>query len=293
MKSTMTKESKIKGNFFLKILEKGTWVKFCSVSIIILFWRSVFTHPTHFAATASKKAIRPLEIIQDKDKSISFTGFNDDLIPSNSVLDMNIGTNVDPMMSQDGRYRILVDPLFHICDMNAKITTNTTSFCFAVANYTGFTTFYEYNRAGDSSSLSKVSAGTSHERFQVKSKRTVLVLEARILFEAIRQKKSSIYRLKMDMQGYELSTLKNLFPLLQERNFVSNIFAECFNPNKDGVQIYQVDNDCGSIASLLETAGYETEVGSGNAEYSDVKAYKKGMATTFLQTSFAGSRNHD
>jgi len=176
---------------------------------------------------------------------------------------MNIGTNVDPMMSQDGRYRILVDPLFYICDMNAKIATNTTAFCFAVANYTGFTTFYEYNRAGVSSSLSKVSAGTSHERFQVKSKRTVLVLEARILFEAIRQKKSSIYRLKMDMQGYELSTLKNLFPLLQERNFVTHIFAECFKPNKDDVQIYQVDNSCESIASLLQTAGYETEVESG------------------------------
>lgn len=231
-----------------------------------------------------------LAAAQDNSFVIPFTGFDDHLIPSNSVLDINIGTNLDPLKSQDGRYRILVDPLFYVCENNAKITVKTTTFCFAVANYTGFTTFFEYNGKGVSSSLSRVSAGTSHERLKVKTKRTVLVLEARILFDAISQKKSTIHRLKLDMQGYELMTLKNILPLLQESDFVTHIKAECFKPNKDGVQIYQVDNSCESIATLLQTAGYETRIARGYDEWSDVTAYKKGMTTTFLpQSSFAGS----
>jgi hypothetical protein len=93
------------------------------------------------------------------------------------------------------------------------------------------------------------------------------------------------------MQGYELSTLKNLLPLLKEEKFVTHILAECFKPSKDGVQIYQVDNDCNSISTLLQTAGYETKVGRGNSEWSDVAAYKKGMASTFLpEAAFAGSK---
>jgi hypothetical protein len=67
---------------------------------------------------------------------IDFHWFNDDLIPSKTVLDMNIGTNYDPFGPQDDRYRILVDPLFGVCDSNAKLTSNVTSFCFAVSDYT-------------------------------------------------------------------------------------------------------------------------------------------------------------
>jgi hypothetical protein len=48
---------------------------------------------------------------------IKFTGFNDfndDLIPPNTVVDINIGTNMSPMRALDNQYRILVDPLFAV-----------------------------------------------------------------------------------------------------------------------------------------------------------------------------------
>jgi hypothetical protein len=54
----------------------------------------------------------------------------------------------------------------------------------AVANYTGFATFNEYNPregTGRSSSLAYVQNGTSHECFEVLSKHTVLVMEAAVL----------------------------------------------------------------------------------------------------------------
>jgi len=59
-----------------------------------------------------------------------------------------------------------------------------------------------------SSSLSEVAKGTSHERFKVISKRTVLVLEARILFKAIFDRGAIIHRLKLDLQGNELKVLR-------------------------------------------------------------------------------------
>ncbi|KAL9178453.1 hypothetical protein ACHAXT_003783 [Thalassiosira profunda] len=219
--------------------------------------------------------------------------FDEDLIPENAVVDMNIGTNYDPLVAMEGRHRILVDPLFYICDSNAKWTKDVTAFCFAVSNQTShFTSFLEYNRGGVSSSLSKVSAGTSHAGFQVKSKRTVLVLEANVLFSAIDNRNTTIHRLKMDMQGWELSSLRNFHGLLKKSNFVAHIMMECFC-EKNGKQIYEVDNSCEKIDRLLKEAEYETKGGCGGSEWSDVIGYKKGLGLTFLDDSAWGGKRLD
>jgi FkbM family methyltransferase len=231
------------------------------------------------ASTERLSVVKSLE-----DGMIKFNGFNDDLIPPNTVLDINIGTNMSPMRAQDGRYRILVDPLFAVCDNNAKMTTGVSAFCMAVANYTGFATFNEYNPregTGRSSSLAHVQPGTSHERFEVLSKRTVLVLEAAVLLSAIQRKNTQIHRLKLDMQGFELSVLTNVLPLLRDSDLVVHVMAECFYPNKDGLQIYTIDNSCEKIAALLKNAGYVTKDRGGTKEYSDVVGYKMGLAADF------------
>jgi hypothetical protein len=157
----------------------------------------------------------------------------------------------------------------------------------AVANYTGFATFNEYNPregTGRSSSLAHVQPGTSHERFEVLSKRTVLVMEAAVLLSAIASKNTTVHRLKLDMQGFELTVLKNIASLLSgdDSNLVIHVMAECFYPDENGLQIYTIDNSCEKIAALLTDAGYVTkDRGSSSKEYSDVVAYKKGMATDF------------
>ncbi len=213
---------------------------------------------------------------------IKFDGFNDELIPPNTEVDVNIGTNYSPFGPQDDRHRILVDPLFGVCDSNAKLTSGVTAFCFAVSNFTGFATFNEYNTMGGvSSSLANVAPGTSHGDFPILSKRTVLVLEATVLFKAILRKNTKIQRLKLDLQGFELTVLRNIQSLLRDLNFVVHVKAECFCPNKSGLQIYQVENACGKIAEVLQEAGYETQWGC-RGEWSDVIAYKKGMAIDFL-----------
>ncbi len=213
---------------------------------------------------------------------VKFDGFNDELIPPNEVIDMNIGTNYSPFDIQDDRYRILVDPLFGVCDSNAKLTSSVTSFCFAVSNFTGFATFNEYNmQGGASSSLARVQPRTSHGNFPILSKRTVLVLEADILFTAIRRKNTQIHRLKLDMQGYELTVLRNIQNLLQDTELVVHIMAECFIPDNAGLQIYQVENSCDEISSVLQTAGYETRIVRQSREFADVFAYKKGVAESF------------
>ena len=175
-------------------------------------------------------------LLEDNNNMIDFHWFNDDLIPSKTVLDMNIGTNYDPFGPQDDRYRILVDPLFGVCDSNAKLTSNVTSFCFAVSDYTGFATFNEYNGNGVSSSLAHVQSGTSHGVFDILSKRTVLVLEANILFTAIHRKSTQIHRLKLDLQGYELTVLRNIQTILRDTKLVVHVMAECFNPNEAGLR---------------------------------------------------------
>jgi hypothetical protein len=57
--------------------------------------------------------------------------------------------------------------------------------------------------------------------------------------------------------------------------------AECFNPNEAGLQIYEVDNSCEKISTLLEDVGYVTKTSAQSAEYGDVIAYKVGVATDF------------
>lgn len=220
-------------------------------------------------------------VFLSEDTMIKFNWFNDDLIPSKAVLDMNIGTNYDPFGPQDDRYRILVDPLFGVCDSNAKLTSNVTSFCFAVSNYTGFATFNEYNGKGVSSSLAHVQGGTSHGGFDIVSKRTVLVLEAHILFTAIHSKSTQIFRLKLDLQGYELTVLRNIQTMLRDTELVVHVMAECFNPNEAGLQIYEVDNSCEKISTLLKDVGYVTKIVVASAEWGDVIAYKVGVATDF------------
>ena len=172
-------------------------------------------------------------------------------------------------------------------DSNAKITEEATAFCFAVSNFTGFTTFYEYNGNGVSSSLSKVSVGTSHEIFPVQAKRTVLVLEAMVPFSAIHSRNTKINRLKLDMQGYELTTLRNIRDLLDDDSFILHIKAECFCPRSDNnKQIYEVDNSCVDITSLLRESGYETSGGEcRDSEWSDVTAHKKAPGLDFLPES--------
>jgi FkbM family methyltransferase len=213
--------------------------------------------------------------------TVKFDGFNDELIPLNAVIDVNIGTNYSPFGPRDDRYRILVDPLFGVCDSNAKLTSNVTSFCFAVSNFTGFATFNEYNKKGGvSSSLARVQPGTSHGNFPLLSKRTVFVLEADILFTAIHRKHTQIHRLKLDLQGYELTVLRNIQTLMRETDLIVHVMAECFNPNKAGLQIYQVDNSCDEISTVLQTAGYVTDF-KKNRNGGDVVAYKKRAAENF------------
>ena len=236
-----------------------------------------FLIPT-FSSTSQPAASSSGEYI------INFNGFNEDLIPSNSVVDVNIGTNFSPFGPLEDRHRILVDPLFEVCERNSKLTIGVTTFCFAVSNYTGFATFNEYNEHGGvSSSLSAVAAGTNHGSFQILSKRTVLVLEATVLFTAIRRKNTQIYRLKLDMQGNDLTTLQNVQSLLRDTDLVVHVMAECFCPKGNGVQIYQIDNACEKVSAVLQDAGYETKVEScGGIAMRDVFAYKKGVATDFL-----------
>eukprot|EP00578_Thalassiosira_sp_NH16_P023566 CAMPEP_0181103446 /NCGR_PEP_ID=MMETSP1071-20121207/14870_1 /TAXON_ID=35127 /ORGANISM="Thalassiosira sp., Strain NH16" /LENGTH=593 /DNA_ID=CAMNT_0023186521 /DNA_START=111 /DNA_END=1892 /DNA_ORIENTATION=+ len=238
------------------------------------------------STTTSFEAVTPVEatnLFIEEGRPL----FDEDLIPKNTVVDMNIGTNYDPLITMEGRHRILVDPLFYVCDSNAKLTTDVTAFCFAVSNQTThFSTFLEYNDAGVSSSLSKVSSGTSHAGFQVKSKKTVLVLEANVLFSAIDNRNTTIHRLKMDMQGWELSSLRNFFGLLKRPRFVAHIMAECFC-ERNGKQIYDVDNSCEKIDQLLKEADYETKGGCESGEWSDVIGYKKGMGLEFFNGSWA------
>jgi len=245
--------------------------------ILLLFLRPVTKTTTEHAAPLSSASVD-----RSEGHMVRFDEFDDKLIPSNAVVDMNIGTNYSPFGPQDDRYRILVDPLFGVCDSNAKLTSNVTSFCFALSNFTGFATFNEYNNwSSVSSSLARVQPGTSHERFPVLSKRTVLVLEADILFTAIHRKNTQIHRLKLDLQGYELTVLRNVQTLLRDTEVVVHIMAECFFPNKAGVQIYQVDNSCDKISAVLQTAGYKTRINKQTPEHGDVFAYKNGLAENF------------
>lgn len=205
--------------------------------------------------------------------------FEEDLFPSQEEVDVNIGTNFSPIQSQDGRYRILVDPLFPVCEQLSQLgvkesDSGVTAFCMAVSNFTGFATFREYNeRKGLSSSLARVSTGSSHERFDVISKRTVLVLEASVLFDQIFSRGNVIHRLKIDVQGYELTVLQNIMPLLREKE-IHHVKAEC-DCIKNGKQLYEIDNSCAKVSSLLQVAGFKIKYDCASGlEQSDVYGYK-------------------
>lgn len=201
--------------------------------------------------------------------------FEDDVLPNDQEVDVNIGTNLSPFKEREGRYRILVDPLYTVCESNSKIRPSVTSFCMAVSNYSGFATFREYNTNGLSSSLNKVTVGTSHERFQVISLRTVLVLEARVFFKALFERNLAIERLKLDTQGNELTILRNVEDLLRTGR-IRHIHAECFCTHPStGKQIYQIDNSCELVAELLIKSGYHAKFGDCTIlDFSDVVAYK-------------------
>jgi hypothetical protein len=87
---------------------------------------------TTAVVSASEKNTESSSVVVVEEGMIKFGGFNDELIPPNTVLDINIGTNMSPMREQDGRYRILVDPLFAVCDNNAKLTKGVTAFCVSI-----------------------------------------------------------------------------------------------------------------------------------------------------------------
>lgn len=255
-------------------MRSGLWL-----GLLLLF---LYTSSSTVSILCLNQSLSTVQVTNDHTPHLQSL-FDDELIPSNSVIDMNVGPNRTPMKPLEGRHRILIEPLFYQCDFLAKLTTNVTTFCFAVSDYTGFSVFREYNHQdGVSSSLSEVTPGTSHQGLGVLSKRTVLVLEAMVLFSSIREKNSTIHRLKLDMQGHELKTLSNIKCLLNSTNLVSHIMAECFLPSQEGRQIYQIDNSCEKISQVLQEIGYETKLSKENEEFGDVRAYKKAVASDFL-----------
>jgi hypothetical protein len=181
-----------------------------------------------------------------------------------------------------GRKLVLVDPLFEVCDKVSR-RKGVYFLCIAVSNFTGLSSFREFNNRGLSSSLANVAKGTSHERFKVIRMRQVFVLEGLVLFgELLRTNR--IKRVKLDMQGFELSLLRNIRPLLKSHPF-EHIKAECFCP-KNGKQIYAVDNSCAKIDALLSGEGYVTEqerwkTECAEKEWSDVLARAPTQSESF------------
>jgi hypothetical protein len=166
-----------------------------------------------------------------------------------------------------GRELILIDPLFEVCDKISRIN-GIYFLCIAVSNYSGFASFKEYNTDGLSSSLVVVSKGTSHGNFKVVRERQIFVLEGRILFEEL-VKTNKIIKVKLDMQGFDLSLLINLGNLLKKIKYIQ---AECFCIN-----IYNVDNSCRKMDELLTYHGFNVNTKHwreecGKLEWSDVFA---------------------
>ena len=156
---------------------------------------------------------------------------------------------------------LLVDPLADVCSsLSKKFKTNTdvAVLCCAISNYTGSATFLRYNTNGLSSSLS--STGKTFD-FPLDGKDTVIVLEgAEVLGDLIR-KQNRIERLKTDMPGYDLTTLKNLRTLLQIEGQIIHIKSECFFDTDEGRQQYQgVDNSCDEMLDYLRSLGYTAKV---------------------------------
>ena len=132
-----------------------------------------------------------------------------------------------------------------------KTNTGVAVLCCAISNYTGSATFLRYNTEGKSSSLSPTVAGITNHDFPVDSKDTVIVLEGAEVLGDLIKKKNQIERLKTDMHGYDLTTLKNLRPLLQIQGQVIHIMSECFFK-----PLYQgVPNSCDEMLDYLQSLG--------------------------------------
>ena len=217
--------------------------------------------------------------------------------PKGRIVDINIGCNFSPMPAKKGNFLLLVDPLADVCSsLSKKFKTNTdvAVLCCAISNYTGSATFLRYNTNGLSSSLS--SAGKTSD-FPLDGKDTVTVLEgAEVLGDLIR-KQNQIERLKTDMQGYDLTTLKNLRPLLQIEGQIIHIKSECFFDTDEGRQQYQgVDNSCDEMLDYLRSLGYTAKVAQESHHkihkfkhkaWGDVYAYKT-PALDFLDLQMWG-----
>ncbi|CAE7237269.1 splA [Symbiodinium natans] len=218
--------------------------------------------------------------------------------PSGRVVDINIGTNFSPMRAEGNNFLVLVDPLPDVCEYLRKgshSNTDVAVLCCAVSNYTGHATFRRYNRDGLSSSLSSTTAGTTHARFPVEDEITVVVLEAATVLRGYLARKNTLHKLKTDMQGMDLTTLRNLEPILSMPDQVPHLMSECCFPDDQGRQVYQIDNDCKAMVAYLQSLGYTTKFEADSAMdragWGNVYAYKH-PATTFLRTeAWAGSRS--
>jgi len=212
--------------------------------------------------------------------------------PSNVLVDVNVGTNLSPMPVYGGHYTILVDPLPTVCNsLIAKFASDpgVCFLCFAVANYSGTAELKIYNgkKKGVSASLSSVSKGTSHEGFASNVVlQPVFVMRALPIISEVISKNVAIERLKLDMQGHDLSVLRDIYPILAEEGLakVHHIKAECFYPNSAGKQIYEVDNSCQSAVQYLQSLGYTAKLERSTDEWGDVYAYKA-PATDYLPES--------
>jgi len=209
--------------------------------------------------------------------------------PKHSMLDVNIGTNLSPMKALGDNFLLLVDPLMDVCNALSvafQKNPNVHFLCLAVANYTGVSTFKRYNSVGVSSSLVSVSEHTSHAGLRDQATmQTVMVVEALPLLRGLLNNNIAIQRLKLDMQGFDYTVLRNLEPLLSESPArIHNIMAECFYPNKAGNQIYEIDNSCEKIKQYLESLGYTTRDTPAIVEWGDVFAYKA-PATSLMSGS--------
>jgi len=204
--------------------------------------------------------------------------------PSGQVVDINIGTNLSPMKSAGNNFLVLVDPLPDVCDkLKSHVHDNThvaVLFC-AVSNYTGTAQFLRYNVGGVSSSLTPTTKGTSHEKLAVEEKITVKVMKAADILDAYLAKGNRVYKLKTDMQGSDMTALENLRPILSKPDQVTHLKSECFIPNAQGKQNYQIDNNCVTMKAYVESLGYTAKMIPGSAAQGDVYAFKA-PATNYL-----------
>lgn len=180
-------------------------------------------------------------------------------LPSATTIDVNIGTSYDPMVRRADRGLVLVEPLFKICEhlsTSAALAADpeTLLFCMAISNVTTFAAFIEFHNDGVASSLAELKSAANIKAI---SRRNVFVMDGVAFFLLLLNDRPhlTVECLKLDMQGFELTLLRHMEPLLTDARFTfNNIFAECMCPNRP---LYKnVENGCDHIAALLTHAGY-------------------------------------